>query len=235
MAKIEANLISHFINYTDNFKLAEDLFRLGIKPQTVILNPNDKIYKIDLNTRTIEEPEWLAVKSDHESEIVFFEMDRYYDGMDLSTTACVVQYQVKNKETGESIVNAHLIPFYDVKTKAKEFKMIIPWDITHEVSQSAAEVSFSFRFFKISEDLKVSYNLSTLTAKSQILDTVAYEKKDLEGFISEEDIENFLPEEVGEGGEIPDLTDMAQTLFDELMTVYRYLYDHDTVYWEILD
>lgn len=198
------------IQTTDNYKLVEKLFQDGAKPTLVQLEIDDTIYKIDLATRQVEAPEFLAVKSDHEAEIIFFEIDRYYDGMDLSTIPCVVQYKIINKETGEETLNSHLIPFYDIYTKATEYKMILPWDITNNVSKNASEIIFSFRFFKVDTDCNVIYSLNTLTSTSKILDTLDNNK------ISEE-------------------TKIPGTLYDEIMTLYRYLYDNTDVYWEILD
>ena len=198
------------IQTTDNYKLVEKLFQGGAKPTLVQLEIDDTIYKINLATRQVEAPEFLAVKSDHEAEIIFFEVDRYYDGIDLSTIPCVVQYKAINKETGEETLNSHLIPFYDIYTKATEYKMLLPWDITNNVSKNASEIIFSFRFFKVDTNCNIIYSLNTLTATSKILDTLNNNK------ISEE-------------------TKIPGTLYDEIMTLYRYLYDNTDVYWEVLE
>ena len=45
---------------------------------------------IDLNTRTVSAPEFLSVEKDHNSETLYFMVDRYYDNVDLATMSCIV-------------------------------------------------------------------------------------------------------------------------------------------------
>ena len=53
--------------------------------------PSDEsLFAIDLDSRTIEAPEFLSVKYDHKAETIFFIVDRYYDNMDLANTCCVI-------------------------------------------------------------------------------------------------------------------------------------------------
>lgn len=88
------------------------------KPVSAILLPSDEnIYEINLNTRTINAPEFLSVRKDHAAETVYFLVDRFYDNMDLSQTACVIQY--KNAAGEEHIFP---VPFYDVTTFTTSIK-----------------------------------------------------------------------------------------------------------------
>jgi len=45
---------------------------------------NEKVYDVDLDSRIITPPKFLGVESDHEAELVYFKMDRYYDNIDLA-------------------------------------------------------------------------------------------------------------------------------------------------------
>lgn len=91
-----------------------------------ILLPSDEpTLKIDLNTRKIDAPEFLSVMYDHKSEILFFEVDRYYDGMDLANTCCVVQYLNANPKKPEGRIYA--VPFYD--TVSRQY---LPIEVTEE-------------------------------------------------------------------------------------------------------
>ena len=46
--------------------------------------PRDEpVYEIDLNTRTIKAPDFLSVEEDHNSEVIWFMVDRFYDNIDL--------------------------------------------------------------------------------------------------------------------------------------------------------
>ena len=53
-------------------------------PDILIRIPADEpIYNIDLNTRIIEAPSELGVESDHEAELIYFSVDRFFDQTDL--------------------------------------------------------------------------------------------------------------------------------------------------------
>ena len=49
-------------------------------PTVVQISKNETLYNIDLNSRTVEAPNFLSAECDHESEILFFKVNRYYDG-----------------------------------------------------------------------------------------------------------------------------------------------------------
>ena len=60
-------------------------------PTTAVLIPStERIFNIDLNTRTIEAPEFLSVEHDHSAETIYFVIDRYFDSWDLSNSTCVI-------------------------------------------------------------------------------------------------------------------------------------------------
>lgn len=62
-------------------------------PLLVHLFPDeDEIHMIDWETRTIEVPQFLSVRFDHNSELVYFGTPRYFEGMDLADMVCVIQY-----------------------------------------------------------------------------------------------------------------------------------------------
>ena len=153
-------------------------------PETIIMPTSQKLYEVDLSTRTISGPETLSVQSDHYAETVYFIMDRFYDNMDLAQTNCVVQY-VSN---GESYVYA--VPFCDVTTY--EGKMIIPWTISLSATKSSGSVRYFINFYLIEKDTngeaKIIYSLNTRSTTSNILQTITSDD-----FI-EEDRELNLPE-----------------------------------------
>ena len=78
---------------------AEDYYGLLYKVQdknapsiAVLLPTDEKIYEVDLNTRQIEAPEYVSVSSDHLAEVIYFKCPRFYDGVDLAETTCVIEY-----------------------------------------------------------------------------------------------------------------------------------------------
>ena len=54
---------------------------------------NEPIYEIDLNARSIAAPEFLSVEEDHNSEIIWFKTDRFFDNIDLYNGTCWIQYK----------------------------------------------------------------------------------------------------------------------------------------------
>ena len=62
--------------------------RAGDAKIAVLLPSDEKIYKVDLNTREIEAPEFLSIEKDHYAETIYFEMDRYYDHIDFRPVSC---------------------------------------------------------------------------------------------------------------------------------------------------
>lgn len=140
------------------------------KPTTAILLPSDEtIYKVDLNTREIEAPQFLSVKSDHTAETIYFKMARFHDNIDLSNMTCVVQYKNANKED-----RIYVVPFYDIVTFSSTNEMLVPWCIEGGVTAAAGKVEYSLRFFQVRDKddgsgWEVSYNLSTLSAYSEVL------------------------------------------------------------------
>ena len=146
-----------------------NLFALtdGGNPPTlaVLLPKSESIYNVDLDSRTIEAPEYLSVRYDHNSETIYFIVDRYFDNMDLSETCCVIQY-INAKQEGRFYV----VPYYDIVTFSTENKMIVPWCIEGEATKEAGNVIYSIRFFKTdSTGKKLTYNLNTLSSTSIVL------------------------------------------------------------------
>ena len=53
--------------------------------------------------------------------------------------------------------------------------MILTWHVRHSVTQSDTKIKYNFRFYVI-EDGIITYNLNTLTATSNILETLSNDK-----------------------------------------------------------
>jgi hypothetical protein len=146
----------------------------NINPPTYAALPTaDNIYNIDVNTREIDAPRFLAVEKDNISETIYFIIDRYADYMDLATTSCVITYTNAAGNSG-----MYAVPFYDIYSYASEKKMILPWCLDIGVAEAPGKVEFAIQFFKIGEVLNpktngmekvLQYSLNTLPAKSEIL------------------------------------------------------------------
>lgn len=133
-------------------------------PNILIRIPADEpIYKIDLNTRVIEPPKMLGVEADHEAELVYFMVDRYYDQVDLAQCICGIQF--KNAYQEEYI---YIVPVYDILSMPG--KIIFAWNIQSPVTKYGGTVEFSFKFFKIDKTSgELLYELNTLVCKTKVL------------------------------------------------------------------
>lgn len=173
-------------------------------PETIIMPTSQKLYEVDLSTRTISGPETLSVQSDHYAETVYFIMDRYYDHMDLAQTNCVVQY-VSN---GESYIYA--VPFCDITTY--EGKMIIPWTISLSATKNSGNIKYFIKFYLLEKGdnnkANIIYSLNTLPANSQILTTLSQD--------------DFIEE---------DQTLELPNRYSELISDFIQIADSATVYW----
>lgn len=183
--------------------------------------PEDGLYQVNLNTRTINGPSFLSVKDEHRAEMIYFEVDRFFGNMDLAQTNCIIQYT-----TNEGKSYYYPVPFCDVNSI--ENKMIIPWSISSAATASAGSIQYVIRFYllndkKIDRDkdgnilwdnLDFSYSLTTLPATSQILRSFA-----LEPVLVEEDYHIETDQK-----------------FFELIQVLGGMIDNASVYWnEVID
>ena len=133
-------------------------------PNVLIRIPaNEPIYNIDLSTRVIEGPKFLGVEADHDAEIIYFLMDRYYDNVDLSECIGVVQF--KNAKNEEYM---YIIPAYDVLSFPNQ--ILFGWNIQSPVTKYGGNVQFSFKFFKMDKTSgELLYELNTLICKTKVL------------------------------------------------------------------
>ena len=147
----------------------------------IIQLPKDEpIYNIDLNARKIDAPKFLSVEYDHNSETIYFSVDRFFDNVDLSTMFCVIQYQNANPDKYKNGF-IYAVPYFDIITQAENNKMLFQWAIEGPATAYSGIVTFSIKFYKISElaidsadghqtKLKVyDYVLNTLPSKSEVL------------------------------------------------------------------
>ena len=179
VTKYAGNILTYFYEKNDLFspiniaseeefktqlEVYEKLYRRSDNYTSPLQIPsNEPIMKIDLNSRTIEAPEYLSVQYDHNAETVFFIVDQYFDSVDLSTKTCIVQY--KNALEEDRIF---IVPYYDLSYE--EGKIVFPWCISGEATKVSGPVEFSVRFYEVDIDnRKFSYNLNTQPAKSKVL------------------------------------------------------------------
>lgn len=155
--------------------------------------PEDEpIYKIDLQSRTIEAPNFLSVSADHDAEVLWFKVDRFYENYDLFDATILVQYINANKEkfvylASPVAVNETEIQYQTDKSTGTTYQVenilgsdvsgkeqiLIPWPISNSVAKKGGVIEFAFQFFQLytKEDgeKEFYYLLNTQSAKSKIL------------------------------------------------------------------
>ena len=137
------------------------------------LPSNEPRFIIYANSREINIPfefSFLGVIGDHKAETIYFEIDRYFDDVDLSEHTCVIQFINKNPQTLK--FNEGLYPVTTMDVNSIDGKIIFGWNIMNDATQIAGDIHFSIRFYSIDSNNKFTYNFNTLTANSIILDTL---------------------------------------------------------------
>lgn len=156
-------------------------------PQLAHLLPSDaQIYDIDLNSRKVNVPKILSVQYDHNAEIIYFRVPRYYQNMDLANTVCVVQYVNANKDAG-----LYWVPWYDTSHYLRDPEdpeietptMLVPWAIGGLATAKPGIITFNVRFYRIDGDGHTFlYNMTTRPASGEILHGMQFTEEDYEQF-----------------------------------------------------
>lgn len=154
--------------------------------------PSDEpIYNIDLKTRTIEAPTFLSVTTDHDAEVLWFKVNRFYENYDLFNATILVQYMNADKEKFVYLASPVAVNETEIQYQADESgksytvenilgsdvsgkeQILIPWPISNSVAKKGGTVEFAFQFFQLytKEDGEKEFYflLNTQSAKSKIL------------------------------------------------------------------
>lgn len=170
------------VTYTD---LLYELQTSDNIPVIVDLLPEDKqVFELDLNTRTINIPQFLSVQFDHNSEVIYFKTPRWFEGVDLTDTTCIIQYINADGDCG-----IYCVPFYDITHFEVDDKghfvpmLLFPWSLGGLATVSAGTIKFSIRFYVLNKDTKkFSFNLNTKPAEGVILHGLDLDEDMIEQF-----------------------------------------------------
>lgn len=106
--------------------------------------PMEDIWDIDSNSRRIYIPpqfRWIVgVQGDHYSEILTFRIDRYFDGVDLSTKTCIVQFLNAGGKAGTYQIQR-------MDTETEPGKIIFQWAVDNVATQFSGDLRFIVRFY----------------------------------------------------------------------------------------
>ena len=128
-------------------------------------NENEEyLFKIDANKRVIDVPKnfasnGVAVQGDQLAEVLYFEIDRFFDAKDLDDSDIFIQWTNAN---GESGLSAPVV----IDIESKPNKIIFGWALSDAITEKAGTIQFAVRFYQWYDDAKtkLAYSLSTQTA-----------------------------------------------------------------------
>lgn len=150
-----------------------------------VLPLDEPHFVINTNTRAINIPSdfkknGIAVQGDDLAEIVYFEVDRYFDYMDLNNCEIYIQWETPpdaNKQTKKSVSRAYV---RDIESQPG--KLIFGWAISDAITHASGNLKFSVRFFEWQDpntaeaggEKVIAYSLSTLTAQVSIQSSIGF-------------------------------------------------------------
>ena len=158
------------------------------------LLPSEKdIFDIDIESRTINIPQFLSVRYDHNAEIIYFRCARYVDNIDLVNTVCIIEYINADGTPG-----LYWVPYYDISKYYYDDinnptvvtpVILIPWSVSGLATAAAGEVKFAVRFYRLDPDGKeFLYNMSTQPAIGEVLHGMDLTDEELEQFKIKPDV-----------------------------------------------
>ena len=151
---------------TESYELKINEIKYLDNPKRTVDPEKEPVFQVDLNTKKITVPSAfrnLAVRGDHNAEIIWFAFDPIFDGELL-----------ENKSVGLQFVNAvnrtGLIPSqYHQYSSNTNGKLLVGWPITQELTEAAGTIEISIRFYDVS-DVDMTYSLGTEPVKVNILE-----------------------------------------------------------------
>lgn len=146
--------------------------------------PDEPRFTIDADSRTITiPPVWdtngigtLGVVGDEAAEVVFFEIDRFFDGVDLSTCNCEIEWRNSIAMTNPNAPGAITARSYGLWKDFDDSKVIFGWVVSSDMTKIAGQVQFAVRLTQFvtekDEDgndyQKLVFNFNTQPAYIQI-------------------------------------------------------------------
>lgn len=126
-------------------------------------------FVINSNTRAITIPtdfkkNGIAVQGDDLAEVVYFEIDRYFDAVDFNNCEIYIQWELpKTKTQGVS-------PAYTKDISSQPGKLIFGWPISDAITQNSGTMKFSVQFYQLDDEnsKKLKYSFNTLTAQVNV-------------------------------------------------------------------
>lgn len=180
---------------------------------------DEPTFEINANTREIAIPDvfkknGVGVKGDQVAEIIYFEIDRYFDAVDLNTQKIYIEWETASQKG--------LSPEYgngDARdVTSKENKIIFGWPLSSKITEHAGQVKFAIRFYSINTDNEIVYSFSTKPAIITINDTINSDllinKPTEEEGITQMILDRFVDSDIDGGDNIADKPIFTYNIID---------------------
>ena len=198
--------------YNELLYVINDPNNLTDEPVYYRIPASEPVYEIDLDSRSIQAPEFLSVLEDHNAEVIWFKVNRFFDDVDLYNATCWIHYK---NAVGEDYV-AVSVP--RVIEDSNHDILYLPWPICSPATKASGNVTFSLQFFKLGEDKKVHFSLHTKPATSKVLYGLHVEP------------DEFIKDEMDESKIDPQYSEFMK-MFQELTAAYSKLSGEYELYW----
>lgn len=151
---------------TESYELKINEIKYLDNPKRTVDPEKEPVFQVDLNTKKITVPSAfrnLAVRGDHNAEVIWFAFDPIFDGELLEDKSVGLQFVNAINRTGLIPSQYHQ---YDSNTNGK---LLVGWPITQELTEAAGTIEISIRFYDVS-DVDMTYSLGTEPVKVNILE-----------------------------------------------------------------
>lgn len=132
-----------------------------------ITTPPSGFFKIDLDERSITPPaeyrDFLAVAQEHMAETIYFEVDRFFDDVDLTTTNIIIEY-VNGKG------DARIFPAVLQDWTTNPGHIRFAWVLGNEATKTVGILKFAVRFYSVDQQEKIfTYSLQTRPYEGRVI------------------------------------------------------------------
>lgn len=167
--------LEEYYNWLPDLKMDKN----GNPTKYTVLPLDEPHFVINANTRAINVPadfkkNGIAVQGDDLAEIVYFEIDRYYDAMDLNNCEIYIQWETPKNAEGKVIKSISDIYIRDIESQPG--KLIFGWAISDAITVTSGSLKFSVKFLQWDESTEgkksIAYSLNTLTAQVPIQQSI---------------------------------------------------------------
>ena len=149
---------------------------------------DEEPFFINADKRTISVPKdfaanGISVQGDEIAEILFFKINRFFDATDLNECDIYIQWKSSEVDEKGNFKEGVSKPWIKDITSEPGY-LIFGWPISSAITNTAGNVTFSVRFYRVDEGNNLLYSFSTLDQTVAIKPALDYDIQDIKNKIS---------------------------------------------------